>query len=41
MMEIKLVRVSKRGPWNIPAPASEGVNFKALFYTFNVYSGVF
>ena len=31
MLGLKLIHVSKMGPWNIPAPAPEGVIFKALF----------
>ena len=31
MLGLKLIHVSKRGPWNIPAPAPEGESFKALF----------
>ena len=30
MLGLKLIHVSKRGPWNIPAPAPEGESFKAL-----------
>ena len=41
MLELELIPVSKRGPWNEPAPASEAVIFKALFHTFDVYSGMF
>ena len=40
MLELKLIHVSKRGPWNMPAPASEAVNFKGLFHTFDVYTGM-
>ena len=41
MLELKLIPVSKRGPWNKPAPASEAVIVKALFHTFDVYTGMF
>ena len=31
MLELKLIHASKRGPWNMPAPASVAVIFKGLF----------
>ena len=40
MLELKLIHASKRGPWNMPAPASVAVIFKGLFHTFEVYTGV-
>ena len=40
MLGLKLIHVNKGGPWNIPAPAPGGGSFKALFHTFNVYTGV-
>ena len=40
MLELKLNHASKRGPWNMPAPASETVIFKGLFHTFDVYTGM-
>ena len=41
MMGLKSIHVGKREPLNIPAPAPEGVIFKALFHDFNMHTGVF